>query len=402
MKITAIETIRLEDYPNIVWLQIHTNEGIIGLGETFFGAEAVSAYLHETAAPYLLGKDPLRIDKHARTLYPRHGFNSNGAELRGNSAVDIALWDILGQVTGQPIYQLLGGLTRENIRLYNTCAGYHFIQKKLEPSKGTRRGLTNESPPGPYDDLRAFLERPAELAHSLLEEGITAMKIWPFDSYGEASDGLYISGTDLNRGLDPIRKIREAVGDRMDVMIEMHRLWNLPSAIRIAHALEEYDPFWLEDAIKPNNLSSLRELSTRTKIPLCASEVLGSRWVYRDLLERRAVSVIMVDLAWIGGFSEAKKVAAMAETYSLPITAHDCTGPVTLTASVHFSVNATNALTQEYVRAFYSTWYQDILTEMPPIENGYIKPPSGAGLGTSLQPSVMKRLDAIIRRSDLK
>lgn len=401
MKVTAIETILLGDFPNLLWLHIHTDEGIVGLGETFYGPQAVSAYLHETVAPYLLGQDPRRIEGHAHALRPRHGFRSDGAELRGNSAVDIALWDVFGQATGQPIYQLLGGLTRDRIRLYNTCAGYQFVRQKVKASRAGLMDISDTGTLGPYEDLQGFLERPAELARSLLEEGITAMKIWPFDAFAEATDGMYISGPDLRRGLEPFRLIREAVGDRMDIMVEMHRLWNLPTAVRIARALEEFDPFWLEDAIKPDNPSSLQALARRTTVPICASEVLGSRWAYRDLLECQGADFIMLDVAWIGGLSEATKVAAMAQSYNLPITAHDCTGPVTLTASVHLGVNAPNAVIQEYVRAFYTTWYRDILTELPPVEHGTIRPPGGAGLGSRLQPSVMSRPDATIRRSEL-
>jgi len=115
MKVTAVESIRLDEYPNIIWIQVHTDEGLVGLGETFMGAQAVEAYIHETIAPYLLGKDPLQIDRHARALYGYLGYRSTGVEMRGNSALDIALWDLLGKVTGQPIYQLLGGLSREEL-----------------------------------------------------------------------------------------------------------------------------------------------------------------------------------------------------------------------------------------------------------------------------------------------
>ncbi|CAN5386816.1 hypothetical protein BH09CHL1_BH09CHL1_04870 [soil metagenome] len=116
MKITAIETIRLDEYPNIIWLQVHTDTGLVGLGETFFGSKAVEAYVHESIAPALIGKDPLRIDAHSRALYGYVGYRSSGVEMRGNSALDIALWDIFGKLTGQPVYQLLGGLSRDSIR----------------------------------------------------------------------------------------------------------------------------------------------------------------------------------------------------------------------------------------------------------------------------------------------
>ena len=133
MKITAIETIALKEFPNLLWVQIHTDAGMIGLGETFYGAQSVAGFIHETAAPYLLGKDPLQIDKHNRHFLNHYlGFKSVGAEMRGASAIDIALWDIFGQVTEQPIWQLLGGKSRDTIRTYNTCAGYRYVRAQPE------------------------------------------------------------------------------------------------------------------------------------------------------------------------------------------------------------------------------------------------------------------------------
>lgn len=400
MKITGVETIHLAEFPNILWVCVHTDEGLVGLGETFGGADAVTAYLHETAAPYLLGKDPLQIDRHAKALTGYLGFRSTGVETRGNSAVDIALWDLLGQATNQPVYQVLGGLSRDGIRVYNTCAGYSYVRQRLSRYQTENWELPPAGGEGPYEDLDAFLRRADELAESLLSQGITGMKIWPFDPYAEASGGMYISGPDLEKALEPFRKIRGAVGNQMDIMVELHSLWNLPAALRIGHALEELDPFWYEDPIKMDSLGSLAEFARRTKIPVCASETLGGRWAFRDLLELRAVGVVMFDLGWVGGLSEAKKIAAMAEAYHLPIAPHDCTGPVVLTASVHLSLNAPNALVQEIVRAFYYGWYQELVTVLPEIEHGSIKPLTGSGLGTRLQPDIRKRAGATVRRSE--
>jgi galactonate dehydratase len=171
MRVTAIETIQIEEYASVLWAQVHTDEGIIGLGETMFGADAAAAYIHETAASLLLGQDPLRIDYHSRRLLSGYvGFEGTGAEMRGASAIDIALWDIFGQASGQPIYPLLGGLSRERIRVYNTCAGYRYTTK----GRGQvimSWGLLEEQAPGPYEDLQAFLHRADELAESLLENG---------------------------------------------------------------------------------------------------------------------------------------------------------------------------------------------------------------------------------------
>jgi galactonate dehydratase len=400
MKIRAFETIRLEEFPNLLWVQVHTDEGLVGLGETFFGPGAVAAYIHETAAPLLLGQDPLRIDRHSRTLLGTYlGFASGGAEMRGLSAIDMALWDLFGQAMGQPIHQMLGGLSRDSIRTYNTCAGYRYVrQRKGQLTENW--GLEGEA--GPYEDLDAFLHRADELAHSLLEQGITGMKIWPFDVAAERTGGLYISPQELDTALEPFRKIRNAVGERMDIMVELHSLWNLTAARRLFAAIEPFDPFWFEDPIKMNNLDALAELQASTRVPICASETLAGRPAFRELMARNACGVVMLDLSWVGGLSEAKKIATMAEAHHLPVAPHDCTGPVVYTASCHLSLNAPNALIQESVRAFYTGWYRELVTDLPRLEQGQIHPMTGAGLGTSLLPEVPKRKDATVRRSELR
>ena len=358
--------------------------------------------MHETAAPYLLGKDPLQIDRHWLGLNPFVGFNSTATEGRGRSAIDIALWDILGKVCNQPVYQLLGGASRERIRTYNTCAGYRYVRKA--PGGG---GLpvdnwgvdATAASPGPYEDLGAFMHRAGELATDLLAQGITGMKIWPFDPYAEASGGHYISNEDLKRGLEPFAKIRAAVGDRMEIMVELHSLWDLTCAKKIAQALEEYAPTWYEDPLRMDDLDALVAFARSTRVPVAASETLGTRWSFRELLERRAAGVIIFDPSWAGGISEGKKIASLAEAYQLPIAPHDCSGPVEFAAAVHLSINAPNALVQESVRAYYTGWYRQLVTNVPEVKDGYIYPLTGPGLGTALLPSVAERSDAHSRIS---
>jgi L-alanine-DL-glutamate epimerase-like enolase superfamily enzyme len=188
----------------------------------------------------------------------------------------------------------------------------------------------------------------------------------------------------------------------MDIHVEFHSLWNLPAAIKIAKALEPFDPYWFEDPIKMDNLDALAEYARRTDVWVTASETLATRWAFRDLFEKRAVSVCMFDIGWCGGLTEAKKIAALAEAYQLPIAPHDCTGPVLLTASVHLAMNCCNTLVQEVVRAFYHDWYGKLVTELPPLERGSITAPSGPGLGTRLQPGIAERADARVRRSTLQ
>lgn len=254
MKITQVETINLAEFPNILWVRLHTDEGITGLGETFVGAPAVAAHLHDFCAPRLIGKDPSQIEELTRTMRGYLGWRGSGVETRAASAVNVALWDLAGKALGIPLHRLLGGKARESIRAYNTCAGPMYARG----GKSLRSDNWGVGSHGRYEDLALTFADAGELALSLMEEqGIRAMKIWPFDSFAEASNGNFISPSDLRIALEPIEKIRKAVGDEMDIMIEFHSLWDVPSAIRIARVLEPYETFWHEDPIRIDSMSSL-------------------------------------------------------------------------------------------------------------------------------------------------
>lgn len=400
MKITALETIRIVDRPNLLWVKVHTDEGIHGVGETFYGAKTVEAYVHETLAPLTLGEDPRRIEHLARRAEGYLGWRSSGAETRGNSAFDIALWDILGKATGQPIAQLLGGFTRPSIRTYNTCAGTDYVKEDTGQQTGNY-GLTKG---GHYDDLNGFLHRADELALSLLDEGITAMKIWPFDHAAEQTQGRDISAAALKSALEPFEKIRAAVGDKMDIMVEFHSLWQLLPAMKIAKALTPYSTYWHEDPFRLDSLDLLKRYVAVSPAPVSASETLGGIGAFRDLIATGAAGIIMLDLSWCGGLTAARKIAAMAEAEKLPIAPHDCTGPVVLAASTHLSLAAPNALIQESVRAFYRTWYRDLVTALPDVKDGMITVPPGPGLGMDLAPDLDRRFEVarkITRAEDL-
>lgn len=395
MKITAIETIRIAERPNLLWLQVETDEGLTGLGETFYGARAVEAYVHETLAPLMLGQDARRIEYLSQRAEGYLGWRATGVETRGNSAFDIALWDLAGQAAGQPVAQLLGGFTRPRIRTYNTCAGVEYIKHDT----GQQTGNYGLGRGGEWDDLNGFLHRADELAHSLLEEGITAMKIWPFDAAAERSAGREISAADLKAALVPFEKIRAAVGDAMDIMVEFHSMWQLLPALRIARALEPFATYWHEDPIRLDSLSLLKRYAAASPAPVCASETLGGIGAFRDLIETGAAGVVMPDLSWCGGLTTGRKIAALAEAEKLPIAPHDCTGPVVLAASTHLALAAPNALIQESVRAFYRSWYRDVVTALPPVEQGHITVPPGPGLGLALAPDLDRAFTTARRRS---
>ena len=397
MKITQLETLRLAEFPNLLWVRLHTDEGLVGLGETFMGAMAVEAYLHETAAPRLLGQDPLAIEARNTSLTGYLGRRGSGVETRGNSAVDIALWDIFGKAAGMPVHTALGGKSRDSIRIYNTCAGYQYVRSTANQTS-SNWGLGGTAA-GPYEDLQGFLHNAGELAESLLEEGITGMKIWPFDLAAERSAGQYISPQELDDALEPFRKIRRAVGDKMDIMVEFHSLWRLPMAQKIARALKPFNTFWHEDAIRMDSLDLLKQYAKDCDALICASETLAYQWGFKDYLQTGVAGVAMLDLSWCGGLSEARKIAAMADAWQLPVAPHDCTGPVVWTASTHLSLHAPNALVQESVRAFYSGWYKELVTELPRIERGQISLGDKPGLGLELLPDLHCRADATRRVS---
>jgi L-alanine-DL-glutamate epimerase-like enolase superfamily enzyme len=394
-KVTAVRTVRIAERPNLLWVQVETDEGLTGLGEAFRGAAAVEAVIHDAVAPWLLGRDSRRIEAVSRHLLtPYVGFGAASAEVRAASAVDMALWDLAGQRHGIPVHEALGGAVRDAIRAYNTCAGYDYNSR----GAGQRRIGEAEAATGPYDDQIAFFRDAGALAESLLAEGYAAMKIWPFDPHADASGGQMISLEGLRKGLEPFERIRRAVGDRIEVMAELHSLWSVPAAARICRALEDYGVFWAEDPIgKMDDLESLAELRRATRVPICGSETLGGKVAFRRALQLGAVDVVMLDLAWCGGLTEARKIAALAEAHARPLAPHDCTGPVALWAGLHLALHAPTAIFQEVVRATLATWYRDLVTELPVLRGGMVQAPTAPGLGTALRPEVLRREDATVR-----
>ena len=401
MKITRIETIWCDQLLPSSWVRIHTDDGLIGLGETYYIPRAVSAVIHDMFAKLLLGRSPLDIENHWNNMFSTvNFFGFAGAETRAISAVDVALWDIAGQYTGQPIYNLLGGRNRDQIMIYNTCVGH-----------------------GKHQDYNAWAEgHTGELAVDLLNSGIKAMKIWPFDQFGVSLDGPtqrsqratgtagsnavgpvshFLTKDELKKGLSYIADIRQAVGDKMEIAIEGHARWNLPEAVKIAQALEAYDILWLEEIIPPDNVESYARLKSQTRVKLCVSERLFTRFGFHRVVEENAADIIMPDMAWTGGITETRKICSLADTYYLPVTSHDCIGPVALWSAVHMMLHVPNAMIVETVRAYYDGWYNDVVTDRIPIQDGMVGLEGKPGLGTALRPEVLQRPDVHIEVSDI-
>ena len=402
MKITGVETLQLEEHGNLLWVRLHTDEGLVGLGETFRNPEATTAYIHETCAPALIGQNPLdrqRLNQLLTRGVGNHfnGFPTRSVEIRGNSAVDIALWDIGGKEAGKPLVDLFGGAVQDRTRVYNTCASAGYNSRLRQ---GYNTALLSRDDPAPasiapLDDLMMQLFEPERLAQELLDDGIDAMKIWPFDAYALRNRGMEISARELDQAMYPIRKIREAVGGRMDILIEYHGLWRLPPALRIAAALEDYDIYWHEEPVWMQNFDDVARYRERVTPRVAGSENMGTLQWYREMFSRGAVDVANFDIIWVGGITEAIKIAHLAEAHDRSIAPHDCTGPVTLLCNAHLLAAFPNGLIAETVRAHLRGFYSEVVTALPPIENGFMSPTRTPGIGAELS-------EAMLARSDLK
>ncbi len=388
MKIVAIETIvpgEQSPLPSLVLVRVHTDSGLVGCGETYYTPHAVSTYIHEFLAPLVMGMDATAPEALWDTAYRAAAkFGGKGLELRALSAVDLAAWDLVAQAAGMPLYNVLGGPVSPSVPTYNTCAGPTY-------GRGWRPGYGDASDAGRYDDLTGFLDRPAELAQELIDEGFAGMKIWPFDQIAKERGGTVITAADLARGLEPFRLIREAVGRRIDVMAEGHGFWSLGAAQAIAHGLEQYEPAWIEDLILADSPEALAELKRSTTIPVLASEYLMTRFEYAPMIRSGAVDHVMIDPTWCGGITEARRIIALADAARLPVTFHDCTGPFTLLAGIHLALSSTNASYQEVVRGYLRVVYPEFLDDPIELVDGRLLPPTRPGIGGALRSDVVDR-----------
>ena len=394
--IVRLTTIHVDRLPNNVWLEIETADGRVGLGESYGTPAALTAWLHEVAAPALLAQDADQIERHWWSLHLNWGPPGIGVEGRGLSMVDVALWDLLGRRTGLPLVTLLGGAIRDTIRAYNTCGGPEYGEALAVPGADLA-GIGR--PGGEYEDLWAFRHEADRLAESLLAQGFTAMKIWPFDEVADEVGGRGITNAQLDRGLEPIRKIRAAVGNRIDAAIEMHGRWDVASARRIATALEPFAPMWIEDPVGWEDTGALAAVAASTRIPVLAGENLGSFQRFGDFIDRSGVTVVMADPAYVGGITAAHRVADLAGQRQRAYTSHDCNGPVNLAVGVHLGLHAENASFQEMVRAYFFGWYGDFAAGLPSFREGRLSITGAPGHGVTLQPGVANRADAHVQTS---
>ena len=379
MKITTVESFVHADFPNIIYIKIGTDAGVYGIGESYYFGRTVATFVEEFVAPTLIGLDPANIESISRKLTTYIGALSSGVEMRAKSAVDIALWDIKGKVEKKPIYQLLGGKSKQ-LTIYNTCAGRGYMRKSDQDSSAWGISDKNDQ----YEDLQAFLTDAGALAKELLDEGIGGMKIWPFDIYAEKNYGADITDEDLKKGLIPLQKVRDAVGEKISLMLELHALWSPVAAKKIFEATKDLNLTWIEDPIYPDLLDDYAILRGNGYAPIAHGETVSSMTRVNSLLKNDYIDVLTLDLGWCGGFTAGIKFSEAAKKYGKSIAPHDCSGPIGLIAGTHLSTAYENALVQETSRASLRTWYPMVATTLPTISNGKIALGEGFGLGTDL------------------
>jgi galactonate dehydratase len=375
LRITKIETVRFKN-ELWMWVRLHTNQGITGTGETYPFNEANEAVIKDLElhswAGKILGENPLEIEQIWERIYRQNAFNvSGGAEMRALSAINIAQWDIMGQVCKMPLYQLLGGSVNKKIRVYNTYTNSRAIN-----------GWTLEN------DLE-------KIAKFLTDQGIKGIKFCPFDKVAARNNGEYISKNEIDECLEWIKRIRDTTGYDLEIGCEFHSMWNLPSAMRIAKALESYNILFLEDILLQDNMQAYLSLKQETSIPLVISERLASRFGFREMIEARAGSIAMYDLTWCGGISEGKKISDMANTYYVPTMMHTAGGPILWYASTHLAAAVTNLF---YVESVYPSWHDrdlNFFDNPPQVKQGMVLPPDLPGLGLQFKDGLFKRKDVV-------
>lgn len=351
LKITKIETIPVDRY---LFVQVHTNEGLIGLGESgTWGYLEASEKVVDTFKRYLVGQDPLRIEHHWQYLYRCSHFRGS-AIMGALSAIDIALWDIAGKYFGVPCYQLMGGKCREKARVY-----YHVFGD-------TKEKLIQ----GCIDAKKA---------------GFTAVgHLTPFLDESRDIPFFKTHVDKIQDAINTVRRYREAVGDDVDLCLEIHRRLNPAEAVDLARGIEQYHPFFYEDPIRPDNFDAMATIAKKINIPIATGERFHTMHEFETLLARGAVQYVRPDVCLAGGLSHCKKIAALAEAHYAGVVPHNPLSPVSTAACIQLAACIPNFALQEYPRGEDRPPKSDIVKSAVTLDQGFLVIPDAPGIGVEL------------------
>jgi galactonate dehydratase len=366
MKITKIDVVRDMKFNGQrlqqMWVRLYTDNGIVGVGETYWNTNAQVGVLKDklhmgnlNVNNNILGKNLLLGRDALNMTTPMDEFRYER--------------DILGKAANMPIYKLLGGKYRAKQRLYNTSNAVAGMNMTKDAEKMTKW---------------------------LMDKGIKGVKIWPYDEVANKNQGAYISGSEREECLDWVKRIRNTAGKDFEIAIECHTRWNLPSALKIAKDLEPYDVMWIEDILGEDNMDSYSILCRDTSSTIAVSERLATKFRFREVLERKAADIIILDIAWCGGISEAKKIVDMADAYYIPFATHNFGGPLLWVSSIHLGTAAKNCFITESSWEMYNNVFPYFIKNVPRVVDGFVTPLEGPGLGVEFNDEPFKNGDAIV------
>jgi galactonate dehydratase len=346
-----------------LFLEVRTDEGVSGWGEittTTHLANRAAAVILRRLNDMLVGEDPAAIERLWHKTFRSFTYmGSRGAATNVTGAVDIALWDIRGKVLGQPVCELLGGKVHDELRLYT-----HPDQSRFT------------TPEGIADEIAL-----------IVDSGHTALKFDPFphpDGAPVTNDGYvdgYLPRALERQALELTARIREAAGPDVELLIDAHGRFDVPTAIRLCQSMKDAaDIHWFEEPVPPESYHALRQVRERTDIPISVGERLHTRWEFVPVLEKELADFVMPDVTWTGGISELKKIATMAEAYNIPVSPHDASGPVNLVAGGHVMATVPNFYRLES-SSYDLHGYNEMLAEPLTNTGGSLQLPDRPGLG---------------------
>jgi galactonate dehydratase len=347
---------------NLVFLKVETDEGLVGVGEAraLNRLDALLGYLAGAVPRYVLGADPFEIEKLVHRMSRDDYARTGETAMTGIAMVEIACWDLMGQALGQPVYRLLGGAVRDRIKAY--ANGWYTVERTPEEFHAAARRV--------------------------VARGYRALKLDPFGA------GFYeLERAEKRRVVALVEAVRDAVGDEVEVFIEMHGRFNPVTAVEMTRELAPFQPGWVEEPVPPENLAALKKAAEGIAplgIPVATGERLHGRHEFRELFERQAADIIQPDITHSGGILNVKKLAAWAEAYYVLVAPHNVGGPVSTAAALHLAAATTNFKVQEYFNDFAEAWVKDAAPGLPEVEDGYFALPAGPGLGVKLDEDVIR------------
>ncbi len=362
MKISQMDVLVLgSSWRNLTFLKLTTDDGYVGVSEVRINnrTEALLGYLDGIRKRYVLGCDPFRIEELVLRL-SRNDFGRVGEiSAAGISLVEIACWDIVGKALDQPVYQLLGGACRDSIKAY--ANGWYRVDRTPEDFQSAARDV--------------------------VERGYSALKFDPFGA-GEYEVDYH----ERMRSIALVEAVRDAVGDEVEILVEMHGRFSPATAVQISADLEPFKPTWVEEPVPPENLEALKKAAAQIRIPVATGERMHTRYEFWNLLRTDAVDVLQPDLTLSGGLLEAKKVAGMADAQYVTVAPHNVGGPISTAAALHFAACTTNFKIQEHFNDFQELWVKEAATGggYPEVVDGHFPLPEGPGLGVTLNEDLIR------------